>query len=149
MPDGKRAPYHAVSQLTKTKPESATLGRLPLVWGGYRAMSALLELLFEGVVEIAGYVTARVLLPVATFGRVRCESLSENFTFRWHGFKRLPSGRIVVHHGTAAVIGVVFWIACIVGGVICWKEMNWESPGCTRPAVSSEMPPAAPRSAPC
>jgi hypothetical protein len=112
-------------------------------------MSALLELIAQGIFELAGYFAARVLLPVATFGHVRAVRLSENPAFRWHGFKRLPDRTIVVQHEMACGIGAVFLLACLVASVLVWSDQPEERPGCGRRPLSSETPPAGPRSAPC
>lgn len=45
------------------------------------------------LLDLVGYGTARVLLPVLSFGTIRVQTMkSPSQTFNWSGFKRLPDG---------------------------------------------------------
>lgn len=112
-------------------------------------MGALLEIIAQAVFELAGFLVGRFLLPFVTVGYVRGERLSENHTFRWHGFKRLPDKTVVVQADTVGFIGVLFLLACIVVGVILWKGPGGETPSCARSALSTDMTATLARSATC
>jgi hypothetical protein len=77
-------------------------------------MSVLLEVIAQPLFELAGYFAGRALLPAVTLGRVRGIRLVETVPFRWHGFKRLPDGTIVVHDDVACLIGIFFIVGCVI-----------------------------------
>jgi hypothetical protein len=67
------------------------------------------------ILEIIGYTTARVLLPIITFGSVQVERVSSKETgFNWAGFKRNESGGFMLQAPMAGWIGLIPWTALFV-----------------------------------
>lgn len=87
-------------------------------------MAALLEIIIQGIFEVICYFTAKILLPVVSFGTVRAEGLQDVGPFKWHGFKQMPDGSIVVQHDTASLLGLLFWVAVVVAVIVYW---NWDA----------------------
>ncbi|MDX3925925.1 MAG: hypothetical protein QHC90_09010 [Shinella sp.] len=51
-------------------------------------------IIIDFILEVIGYTTARLVLPLITLGKVRVQSLSSTETgFNWLGFKRVPMAR--------------------------------------------------------
>lgn len=77
----------------------------------------LLVAIVEIGVEILGYHTASVMLPLISLGRVHVApaQLSQPFaTLAEPLLKRLPNGAIVVKHSVAGVVGALIWVVAIV-----------------------------------
>ena len=69
-----------------------------------------------------GYYTAKILLPAISLGVLRVDALdSEHRPFRWHEFKRIQNGTILVEADTASFIGVMFWIVTVIAVAILWR----------------------------
>lgn len=63
------------------------------------------------ILDVVGYTTARLLLPIVTFQKVEVDVLTSSETgFNWLGFKRLPSGALLCDADTAGWIGALFWL---------------------------------------
>ena len=73
------------------------------------------------MVEVVGFYTAKVLLPVISFGMIRTDHGFDDRKFGWFQFWRRDANRIVVHSNVAAAIGVFFWIAVLVALVALWR----------------------------
>ncbi len=78
----------------------------------------ILQPVFEAVLQLAGYLTARVVVPVFTFGTVVVEPLGWRKTvypkIRWPNLTgRSPR---VMDGDFASVLGLVFW--ALVGVVV-------------------------------
>jgi hypothetical protein len=67
--------------------------------------------------EVLLYGTARVIVPIVTFGRVRVETGSDDGVvgFGWFGFGRDSDSRLVLSAQLAGFFGLVFWVAVIAG----------------------------------
>lgn len=66
------------------------------------------------VLEMIGYTTARIVLPLVTFGKVRVERLSSTDTgFNWFGLKRAPDGALLCQASMAGWIGLIPWIFAV------------------------------------
>lgn len=67
------------------------------------------------LVEVVFYGTARIVLPLLTFGRVRTERMFSPDTARigWLGAGRDSAGRWVLSSQMAALLGCAFWIAVV------------------------------------
>lgn len=73
------------------------------------------------IFEVIGYFTAKVALPIVTLGKARAEAIAaDEGPFRWHGFKRVASGIIVVQRSAACLIGLLFWVIGGIAGVVLW-----------------------------
>lgn len=83
-------------------------------------MSALLEALGGILVSGLGYLTARLMLPLLTFGALRAERPAGEGPFRWHGL-RMVGATLVVQAGFASILGLVVWLAAIVAGLAYWR----------------------------
>jgi hypothetical protein len=67
------------------------------------------------ILEIIGYTTARITLPIITFGNVRVQRVSSKDTdFNWAGFKRHESGGFLLQAPMAGWIGLIPWTALFV-----------------------------------
>ncbi|OPF93177.1 hypothetical protein [Rhodopseudomonas palustris] len=62
------------------------------------------------LLDLVGYGTARVLLPVLSFGTIRVQTMkSPSQTFNWSGFKRLPDGTYLCASDLAGWMGLSVW----------------------------------------
>jgi hypothetical protein len=69
----------------------------------------------ELVVQLFGYLTARLVLPILSLGYMRAEPYDKRHPLRrrWHGFHRARNGIIVVGFDMATFLGFLFWIVVI------------------------------------
>jgi tetrahydromethanopterin S-methyltransferase subunit E len=67
--------------------------------------------------DVLLYGTARVIVPLFTFGRVRVETGSDDgvVRFGWLGFGRDSDSHLVLSAYAAGFFGLVFWVAVIAG----------------------------------
>ena len=73
---------------------------------------ALLQPVAEAALQIAGYVTARALVPVLTLGRVEVEDFDAPPVKPNIGrIRRTTGGRLRMDAELAALLGLVFWAA--------------------------------------
>ena len=79
----------------------------------------------EAVIQVIGYFTARLLLPLVTFGHVRVDPLTRGTPpkFKWHGVHRTRSGKIVLQADLAGTLGLIFWAAIIASGAVIYIYM--------------------------
>ncbi len=72
----------------------------------------LLQPLAEALLQIAGYFTSRIVVPVLSFGRAHVEPAPKGALVkpRWHGFQRGSDGKIVVDAEMGSLLGLLFWI---------------------------------------
>jgi hypothetical protein len=71
--------------------------------------------IIDFVQEVIGYTTARILLPIISFGNVRVQKLTSDETgFNWAGFKREPNGGFVCQTPMAGWIGLVPWAFLLI-----------------------------------
>jgi hypothetical protein len=76
---------------------------------------SLLVSLIEGAVELAFHGTARVLLPLCTFGWVRTEPVfPQPGTAQPFAVRRAPDGAIVLGSFLATIVGIGVWVAVAV-----------------------------------
>lgn len=72
-------------------------------------------LVVDFLLDIIGYGTARMLLPLLTFGRIRVEAVkSRDAGFNSLGFKRLPGGELLCASDLAGWVGVLIWALLLV-----------------------------------
>ena len=65
----------------------------------------------ETILDLFGYATARVLLPIVTFGKARAATVSEDeYKYNWLGARRETDGTIVLDSPTAGWVGYFFWL---------------------------------------
>jgi hypothetical protein len=67
---------------------------------------------FVGQVLIEGlfFLTAKLLLPLLTFGWWRVKPMRDHKTVTgWHGFKLLADGTLLVDETPAMLIGMLMW----------------------------------------
>ncbi|WP_226468073.1 hypothetical protein [Luteimonas panaciterrae] len=71
----------------------------------------ILRPIAELVLQIAGYYTSRVVVPIFTFGYVHVEPAVKGVRVypKWHGFHRTSDGRRVLDAEMGAFFGLVFW----------------------------------------
>lgn len=71
--------------------------------------------MFDVISEIVGYTTARVLLPILSFGKLRVQRIrSDEWGFNWLGFRREPDGSFLVGSSMAGWLGLFLWLAVLV-----------------------------------
>lgn len=75
----------------------------------------LLRPLFEFLLQLIGYITARVLLPILSFGFVTVAPASKGVKVypKWHGLDRASNGKVVLHEEMGALLGIVIWLVII------------------------------------
>lgn len=67
-------------------------------------------MIFDFILEIVGYTTARWALPIITFGKVRVQTISSSETgFGWLGFKQTADGSYLCRVPTAEWIWLIPW----------------------------------------
>jgi hypothetical protein len=78
------------------------------------------ELLGQAIlalVEPACYYTAKLVLPLISFGRLRALDAAE-FSFwgtrRAPAFERLPGGKIGIDAGLAGLLRFIFWLGAVI-----------------------------------
>ena len=75
----------------------------------------MLGTIFETILDILGYMTARVILPLLSFGKLQVQELgSTENDFNWWGFRRQADGTFLLDSCTAAWVGYFFWIAVLI-----------------------------------
>lgn len=84
---------------------------------------AAIRVVAQAVLEVVCYGTARVIIPLATLGRVKVEPAPKRVTVvsKWHGFGRTHGGQIYVAPEMAALLGLIFWIIVIALGVVAYS----------------------------
>ncbi|OHV81963.1 hypothetical protein LCM4579_18445 [Ensifer sp. LCM 4579] len=72
-------------------------------------------IIIDFILEVIGYTTARLVLPLITLGKVRVQSVSSTETgFNWLGFKRVPDGSLICQSPMAGWIGLIPWVVLVV-----------------------------------
>ena len=63
----------------------------------------------EFVLDVVGYGTARILIPLLSLGWVRVDSpMEDKGGFNWFGLRREPDGAVLLESCTASWLGVLF-----------------------------------------
>lgn len=79
----------------------------------------LLMALFQCAAELLCHFTSKILLPVATGGRVTVMPYAGAGTSHWFiPCRRLSDGRIGVEGDVAVLIALIFWVVVIVGTML-------------------------------
>jgi len=75
----------------------------------------MIEMIFQTIFEFVLYFTARLVLPVLSFGRWTVMPLKPEFVL-WQGpsFQRLPDGKIGIGPSMASIFGLLLWVLVIV-----------------------------------
>ena len=72
-------------------------------------------IIIDFVLEVLGYSTARIVLPVLTFGKVRVQPISSmDAGYNWLGFKRTPEGGWSCEGTMAGWIGLIPWVIALI-----------------------------------
>ena len=83
----------------------------------------ILQPLLELLLQIFGYWTGRIVVPILSFGLIRIEDVRIEGTRikgmsrarrtrpRWHGFHRGTHGGIVIDDEMTMCLGFLFWVA--------------------------------------
>lgn len=84
---------------------------------------AALQPIFEVVAHVAGYGTARLLVPVFTLGSVQVEPalMRKAVTARRQRIERSEVGGYVLEAEFATLLGLVFWV---VVGILTYSCMK-------------------------
>lgn len=71
-------------------------------------------IIIDFILEVIGYTTARLVLPLITLGKVRVQPVSSSETgFNWLGFKRFPDGSLICQAPMAGWIGLLPWLLVV------------------------------------
>jgi hypothetical protein len=83
----------------------------------------ILQPIFEAVVQVFGYWTGRVIVPVLSLGLIRFENVGNVRRARpyWHGFHRAKDGGIVIDEDMTMLLGLLFWAAAVAGGYLIYR----------------------------
>jgi hypothetical protein len=79
-------------------------------------LHGVIQELIEGGVEALCRATGVMLVPLATFGRVRVDRRERAKSER-RACKHNPSGPRLISPDTGAAIGLAFWIAVVAGAI--------------------------------
>ncbi|MXN64717.1 hypothetical protein GR183_07350 [Stappia sp. GBMRC 2046] len=64
--------------------------------------------------DIIGYWTARLIVPMASFGRIQVQTMSSNERgFNTLGLKRRPGGTFLLQDTVAGWVGCGFWLLAL------------------------------------
>ena len=76
--------------------------------------------LFDLLIDVIGYTTARLVLPLLSFGRIYAEPLSSpSKRFNALGYRRDDGGRIELAESVAGFVGfIIFLVALSIGGLL-------------------------------
>lgn len=59
--------------------------------------------------------TARVIVPLISFGRIEVENIyAANTGFNWLGLKRGNDGRYLLNSTMSMVAAAIFWLLCLI-----------------------------------
>lgn len=85
----------------------------------------------EVVLHVLGYQTARIVVPVITFGRVRVAHWSRRTKRRNRGAPSVrfqmpgsPPAKRVMDAELATSLGAMFWLAVAIGGGLAWHHLR-------------------------
>lgn len=73
----------------------------------------MLQPILEAILQVFGYMTACVVVPVLSLGRIAIEhdGRPRRARPRWHGFHRAEAGGYVIDADMASLLGLLFWVA--------------------------------------
>lgn len=75
----------------------------------------MIDLIGGILLDVLGYTTARLLVPIVTFGRVRVQALrAEPQGSNWFGFSRAADGSRRLEATMAGWYGLFAWIAALI-----------------------------------
>ena len=75
----------------------------------------MIDLIGSILLDALGYTTARLIVPILTFGRVRVQALrGEPRRHNWFGFARAADGSSELEATMAGWYGLFFWIALVI-----------------------------------
>jgi len=75
-------------------------------------------LVVDVLVDIVGYHTARVLLPVLSVGRIRAANWTSEIPGGWTGWYKDDDRRLVFTPPMAGWIGVFMWLLALVAIIV-------------------------------
>ena len=72
----------------------------------------ILQPIAEVVLQLAGYFTAKIIIPIISFGKASVEPAPKGVrvTPKWHRFQRASAGTIVIEAEMASLLGLLFWL---------------------------------------
>ncbi|MCB1479738.1 MAG: hypothetical protein KDJ62_12890 [Rhodobiaceae bacterium] len=72
-------------------------------------------IIIDIITDFIGHTTAKLVLPLLTFGKLRVAPLASSETgFNWLGCKRQADGTILIASDTAGYIGLIPWILALI-----------------------------------
>ena len=89
------------------------------------SVTAMIDFFVQPILGYLGYRTARVLVPIFSFDRIRVRRPPASVPKSVWGERllvRLPSGNIGLESEVAAFLGFGFWVAVIAIGVMLFRH---------------------------
>jgi hypothetical protein len=86
-------------------------------------LAELLEPVFQAVFEVACYYAGRVVVPVISVGRWKCDALLRDVPkkkLRLAGLYHLRGDQVYLTAETTALVGLLFAVLVIAAGVLWW-----------------------------
>lgn len=83
----------------------------------------IIQPVIEAVLQLAGYVTSRVIVPLFSLGHAYVEPAPKGVIVkpRWHGFHRGSDRKIVVDAEMGSLLGLIFWAVVITATVFLYR----------------------------
>lgn len=88
-------------------------------------VEGIFQAIFEGIFELGAYYIGRVVVPVISFGRWKCDRLlaeGPKRRVRWGGFYHLRGGRVYLTAEATQFVGIVTVIIGVLGGILFWRN---------------------------
>lgn len=82
------------------------------------------EMVLQGGLEIGCYYIGRVVVPVLSFGRWKCDRITANKsrrTLRASGLYRMDGNKVSLTVQATQLVGLVCIVFLIAGGVVIWN----------------------------
>ncbi len=75
--------------------------------------------ILELLLQLIGYFTARILLPLISLGYITVAPSPKGVKVypKWHGFNRASNGKLVLHEEMGALLGILFWFVAVGVGI--------------------------------
>ena len=86
-------------------------------------LQGIFEVVLQAILEVACYYVGRVVVPVVSFGRWKCERLTSNVPrrkLRVAGLYHMRADGIYLTAEATQLVGVVTMVLVIGGGVLIW-----------------------------
>jgi len=86
-------------------------------------LQGIFEVVLQAILEVACYYVGRVVVPVVSFGRWKCERLTSNVPrrkLRVAGLYHMRGDGIYLTAEATRLVGVLTMVLVVGGGVLIW-----------------------------